>query len=95
MKKDETMTAHLIFSQETEQPIKWFDKFDTKAIRQAIYDHLENNPTDCVEHCKEPLKNDLKRFVGYTIINFYKLNPKTGLVCKVVTRKNKEYLQTI
>jgi len=87
--------THLIFSQETEQPIKWFEKFDKKAIKDAIVAHLTANPYDCVEHCKEPLKNDLNNFYGYTIVNFYKVNPKNKEISRIIRKGNREYYKKL
>jgi hypothetical protein len=85
---------HLLFSQNSETVIEWFEKFDRGAIKASILKHLSHNPTDVLEHCKEFSKSDLKKYAGYDILDFYKLNSK-GEVCKIITRGNKEYLLKI
>lgn len=87
--------AHLIFSQDTETPIRWFDKFDKDSIKDAIVKHLQENPNDTVEHCKEYNARDIRRYMGCNIISFYKMNPTSKKVCKVVLRGNKEYLKAL
>jgi hypothetical protein len=82
---------HLLFSQDKDMPIKWFDKFSHEAIKQAIIEHLKVNPNDCIEHCKEYSKHDLNKYLGYEILNFYKINPKTQKISKAVTKRGKEY----
>ena len=89
------MPKHVLFSQDTEQPIKWFDNFDREAIKAAIVKHLTDNPNDCVEHCKEPSKNDLRRFVGYDIINFYKVSPKSKKVSLLILKGDKTFYRSI
>lgn len=86
---------HLLFSQDTDQPIKWFDKFDREAIKAAIIEHLTNNPTDCIEHCKEPSKSDLKRFVGYDIINFYQVSPTSKKISLIISKGDKTFYRSI
>lgn len=87
--------THMLFSQESDQPIKWFDNYDREAIKASIVTHLSANPNDCIEHCKEPAKNDLKRFVGNTILNFYKVNPKNGKPSLIITRGDKTYYKSL
>lgn len=82
---------HLLFSQDLDNVIQWFDKFDKDFIKTAIVEHLKHYPTDVLEHCKEFSKSDLRKFAGYDIINFYKLN-SNGEVCKIITKGNKDYL---
>lgn len=86
--------THALFSQETEEPIEWFDKFDRKGIKQAITKHLSQNPTDTIEHCKDYSKSDVKKYYGMEIINFYQCNSK-GQPCLVVTKGDKEYLRKL
>ena len=75
-------------------PIVWFDKFDAAAIKEGIIKHLTDNPTDTIEHCKEYSKEDIKKYYGNEIINFYKCN-KNGHPCRVVLKGNKEYLSKL
>lgn len=82
------MLKHILFSQNTEQPIEWFDEYDRQAIRKSIVAYLTANPTDCIEHCKEYCKGDLKRYSGYNILNFYEVNPKNGKPSLVIQRCN-------
>jgi hypothetical protein len=75
--------------------IATFDKFDREVIKNEIINHLRVCPLDTVEHCKDYTKHELKRFVGYNIINFYRVNPKNKKVSLIVTRGNKEYYRSI
>ena len=86
--------AHLLFSQEQDQPIKWFEKFDKEEIKTEIKKWLTENPTDTLEHCKEYSKKDLKKYVGYEIINFYE-NNKNGVPSLVFSRGEKEYYKPL
>jgi hypothetical protein len=81
---------HLLFSQNKDLVVQWFDKYDRKAILNAIVTHLTTNPTDTLEHCKECSKSDLRRFLGNEILSFYEVNPKNGKISKVITRNNKD-----
>lgn len=84
---------YLLFSQNQEQPIKWFTKFDKEGIKTEIINHLKEYKTDVLEFCKEYSKTDLKRYVGYNIIDFYQNNNEVP--CKVVLRGNKEYFKSL
>ncbi len=86
--------AHLLFSQEQEQPIKWFEKFDKEEIKTEIKKWLTENPTDTLEHCKEYSKKYLKKYIGYEIINFYE-NNKVGVPSLVSIRGEKEYYKPL
>lgn len=90
-----SIMKHALFSQNSDQPIEWFDRFDKDAIKRSIITHLEQNPTDTVEHCKEYSKRDVKKYYGMKIINFYQVNPKNGKPSKIVTRGNKEYFKAL
>ena len=86
---------HHLFSQDNDMLIATFDKFDREVIKNEIIDHLRNNPTDTIEHCKDYTKHELKRFYGYNILNFYKVNPNNNKVSLIVTKGNKEYYRNI
>jgi hypothetical protein len=86
---------HHLFSQDNDMLIATFDKFDREVIKNEIINHLRVCPLDTVEHCKDYTKHELKRFVGYNIINFYRVNPKNKKVSLIVTRGNKEYYRSI
>ena len=55
---------------------------------------LTENPTDTLEHCKDYSKKDLKKYVGYEIINFYE-NNKVGVPSLVFIRGGKEYYKPL
>jgi hypothetical protein len=76
-------------------PVQWFDKFDAEAIKEAILKHLRANPKDVLEYCKEYGKTDIKKYYGYEIISFYRVNPENGKVSKVVNINNKDYFKPI
>jgi hypothetical protein len=86
---------HYLFSQEQDMLVASFDKFDRTTIKNEIINHLRVCPNDTIEHCKDYTKNELKRFMGYNILNFYRVNPKNKKVSLIVTRGNKEYYRNI
>lgn len=86
---------HYLFSQEKDMLVKTFDKFDRNTIKNEIIDHLRNNPTDTIEHCKDYTKTEIKRFYGCNILNLYKVNPNNNKVSLIVTKGNKEYYRNI
>lgn len=80
--------AHYLFSMTSETMIASFDKFNKEAIIKAIIGHLKQNPNDCVEHCKDFTKSDLRKYYGHEILNFYKVNVMNSKISKVVTKNN-------
>ena len=80
---------HLLYSQEQNQPIKWFEKFDKEEIKTEVVNWLKDNPTDTLEHCKK----DLRKYAGNEIINFYE--NKNAVPCLVVLRGTKEYYKPL
>jgi len=44
---------HYLHSDDTEELIKSFKKFDKAAIKAAIISHLEANPKDTIEYSKD------------------------------------------
>ena len=85
---------HSLFSQDHNMPIAWFDKFNAAEIKQGIIKHLKQFPADTLEHCKEYSKEDIKKYYGMEILNFYKCN-SGGVPCKVVLKGDKEYLKQL
>lgn len=83
-----------LFSQNTDQNIAWFDKFDKEQIKQAIIGHLEQNKDDVLEYCKEFPKNDTRKYYGNEILAFYG-NNKNGVPSKIITRGNNEYFKSL
>lgn len=88
-------TKHALYSQDQDQFIKWFDKYDAQAIKEAIVEHLGKNPDDTLEHCKGYGKGSVKNYYGHEIVNFYENNPKNGKPCKVYMKNGKEYLRAL
>jgi len=86
---------HLLYSQNKEIVIAYFDKFDKEKIKKAIIEHLTQNPEDTIEHCKSYNAKDARKYYGYEILNFYATSPKTKKPAKIVTKGNKEYYQTL
>ena len=86
---------HNLFSQNSDMPVKWYDKFDREQIKSDIIEHLGKNPSDTLEHCKEYSKEDAKKYYGMEIVSFYAVNPKTGKPSKVITRGNKDYFKPL
>lgn len=85
---------HSLFSQDLDMPIRFFEKFDAELIREEIKSHLKEYPNDTVEHCKDYSKEDIKKYYGTEILNFYQNNAE-GVPCKVVTRGSKEFLRPL
>ncbi len=82
---------HMLFSQNEDRFIQFFEKFDREVIKKAIVEHLSKNPTDTIEHCKEPNKKDLKRFYGDEILDFYTVNPNNKKISKIITKGDKTF----
>ena len=87
--------THLLFSQEQDISIAWFDRFDAAAIKERTIKHLQKFPNDTVEHLKEYSKKDIKKYYGYQIINFYEVNPKNGLPSLVITKGDKTFYRKL
>lgn len=85
---------HSLYSQDLDMPVAFFEVFNKENIKSEIISHLKRYPKDTLEHCKEYNKDDVKRFYGNQVINFYKTNRK-GEVCKVIMKGNKEFLKSI
>lgn len=89
------MLTHSLYSQDLSRPVAFFEKFNKEDIKKEIINHLTKYPEDTLEHCKEYSKSDIKKYYGSEIINFYSVNPKSGKVCKVVLKGNKEFYQPL
>jgi len=87
------MRNYLLFSLEQDMPIKWFEKFDKEEIKTAIINHLTEHKTDQLEFCREFSAKDLKKYIGYEIIDFYQNN--NNKVCKVITKGNREFYKPL
>lgn len=85
---------HALFSHDQDMYIEWFEKFDANTIKESIINHLTKFPADTLEHTKEYSKEDVKKYYGMEIINFYKCN-KGGAPCKVILKGNKEFTKPI
>ena len=86
---------HALVSQNSDLFIEWFDKFDAAAIKKAIIEHLQKCPCDTIEHVKEYSKEDIKKYYGYEIINFYEVNKKNGLPSLVITKGCKTFYRKL
>ena len=86
---------HALVSQNSDLIIEWFNKFDASAIKKAILKHLQQCPCDTIAHVKEYSKEDIKKYYGYEIINFYEVNKKNGLPSLVITRGNKIFYRKL
>jgi hypothetical protein len=86
---------HSLFSQNEDMTIAFFAKYDRIAIKEAIVEHLKQNPTDVLEHCKSYNKTDIRRFYGNKILNFYSVNPKNQKVSLNITKGDKIYFKKI
>lgn len=87
---------HSLFSWNQDMPVAYFEKYDRKEIKNAIIKHLNENPTDTIEHCKEWSEvNAYKNNVGSEILNFYSMNPKNNKPSLIIMRGDKEYFKSL
>ena len=70
-----------------------FIKFDARAIKAVIINHLKSNPTDQIEFSKK--NNDSVNFVGDQIIDFYAINPKNNKPSLLIMKGSKEYFKAL
>ena len=74
---------HVLYSWQTNQPIKTFDSFDARAIKANIILHLKANPKDTLEHYKEFSKPYLNKYLGHDVLSLYRCS-HDGAPCRVV-----------
>ena len=87
---------HSLFSQNQEMTIAFFDKYDKENIKKSIINHLTENPSDTLEHCKEwSGENAYKNNLGSEILNFYSVNPKNNKPSLIITKGNNEYYKSL
>lgn len=86
---------YLLFSQENDTPIQYFDGFDSVEIKKVIIDYLTKNPDDTLELCKVPTGNDIRKFYGYEILSYYSVNKKNGKISKLILKCGTEYFKPI
>ena len=84
---------HALFSHKLDIYIDWFDKFDKEKIKSSIVKHLEEDPKDTIEHCKEYSKKNVNKYYGMQIVNFYCMN--NSKPCLIVTKGGKEYYKPL
>lgn len=89
------MKNYYLFSQKDDQLIESFEKFDKQAILDAIKKHLTNNPKDTIELVTDYSKNEIKRYYGYKILDFYEVNPKNGLPSKCILKGDKTFYKKL
>lgn len=89
------MFTHSLYSQNNEMPIAFFEGFNRDNIKEQIIEHLKENPTDTVELCKEFKGNDVRKYYGNEILNFYEVNPKNNQPSLVVIKGNKQYFKSL
>lgn len=88
------MANYMIYSQNQNICVKYFEKFDKEQIKISLIELLNKDNTDILEFCKEPSGKDLRKFYGYEILDYFALNKK-GELCKIITKNNKEYLKKV
>ena len=86
---------YLLFSQENDIVIQYFDCFDLVEIKKVIIDYLTKNPDDTVELCKLPTGNDIRKFYGYEILSYFSVNKKNGKISKLILKGDREYFSSI
>ncbi len=86
---------HYLHSDDTEELIKSFKKFDKAAIKAAIISHLEANPKDTIEYSKDFSLEDQKKYSGTDILDFYCNNPKSGNPCKMIFKGEKTFYKKL
>ena len=88
-------TKYLLFSQDNEIVIQYFDGFDLVEIKKVIIDYLTKNPDDTLEFCKVPSGNNIRKFYGYEILSYYSVNKKNGKISKLILKGDREYFSSI
>ena len=86
---------YLLFSQDNDIVIQYFDGFDLVEIKKVIIDYLTKNPDDTLEFCKVPTGNDIRKFYGYEILSYYSVNKKNGKISKLILKGGTEYFKSI
>ena len=86
---------YLLFSQDNDIVIQYFDGFDLVEIKKVIIDYLTKNPDDTLELCKVPTGNDIRKFYGYEILSYYSVNKKNGKISKLILKGDREYFSSI
>ena len=86
---------YLLFSQDNDIVIQYFDCFDLVEIKKVIIDYLTKNPDDTVELCKVPSGNDIRKFYGYEILSYFSVNKKNGKISKLILKGDTEYFKSI
>lgn len=86
---------YLLFSQDNDIVIQYFDGFDLVEIKKVIIDYLTKNPDDTLEYCKVPSGNDIRKFYGYEILSYYSVNKKNGKISKLILKGGTEYFKSI
>ena len=86
---------YLLFSQDNDIVIQYFDGFDLVEIKKVIIDYLTKNPDDTLELCKVPRGNDIRKFYGYEILSYYSVNKKNGKISKLILKGDTEYFKSI
>ena len=86
---------YLLFSQENDIVIQYFDCFDLVEIKKVIIDYLTKNPDDTVELCKVSTGNDIRKFYGYEILSYFSVNKKNGKISKLILKGDREYFSSI
>ena len=86
---------YLLFSQENDIVIQYFDCFDLVEIKKVIIDYLTKNPDDTVELCKVPSGNDIRKYYGYEILSYFSVNKKNGKISKLILKGDREYFSSI
>ena len=86
---------YLLFSQENDIVIQYFDCFDLVEIKKVIIDYLTKNPDDTVELCKVQSGNDIRKYYGYEILSYFSVNKKNGKISKLILNGDREYFSSI
>lgn len=86
---------YLLFNQENDIVIQYFDCFDLVEIKKVIIDYLTKNPDDTVELCKVPSGNNIRKYYGYEILSYFSVNKKNGKISKLILKGDREYFSSI
>lgn len=92
--KNATPPKYFLRSDNTDADIYTFEMFARILILKLIAKYLTDNPADTIVLERDLTISESKQYAGRQIIDFFKLNTK-GVVCKIVTKGNKEYLKII
>lgn len=80
-------------SLDTNKTIATFEVFNRDAIRDAILNHLANNPLEWIEYTKD-YKQPTK-YAGTEHLGLFANNPVSNQPCKIIIKGEREYYKPL